>query len=375
MISDQLIYLSMNEFLNPEARYYKMIKATPIAKSRKYQCLKGKGHINQQYHKSGSHKLDTGNAGCGWEVGKVEVSCSNGGVSGIRFHLRNIVDRNIHKKTPGIGSNNIKSVPFAQGHYFKGIDIHYSSRSGGHLTGFTFILNTGKSVSLSCGHSRRKESKRYKDLYRVTGFFGSKDGERIKSLGFYHHYLNLLQCTNLDYYELIRQDPYFSILDDKFIKLGMDEDRDGQAFEDPALQGHWDLSQIVFKLENDNIKSIQSKFQNKFFYYAQDSSPHGKTLLKNETTKTIKFSPAAPISVVRIFTGVDDLVCGIEFVFLRGRKSEQIGCKPGKGVKMNKQVDIPNQHEILGFYGWESDNGIESLGLLVLKTNNPKAYH
>ena len=369
-IYDSLIFLSMNEFLNPETSFYRKVSANPVAYQRKYQCLKRKGLSGTSYHSSNEINLDTGSENCGWEISKVTVSCSNGLVSGIRFFLRDILNKKNHKSTSKISAENNKSVSLADGHYIKGIDSQYSSRFGGYLTGLKFTLNTGKHLSLSCGVGRRVQSKKYSRLSRVTGFFGVMDKNRIKSLDFYFHYLNLLTRTRLDYYQLIRENPSAIKINDKFIRMGMIPDQEGQSFEDPYLHGHWKLHGLTFGLENGIIKSLQSICLNVYFHYAQEASIHGKRSLKNAKVHELIFEGNTEIANLKIYTGSDKLVCGMEFVFNNKRKSELVGCGPKTGGILAKEIEVLSNQEILGFYGRESEKGIESLGALVLQKYN-----
>lgn len=369
-IYDSLIFLSMNEFLNPETSFYKKVSATPTVCQRKYQCLKRKGLSGTSYHLSKEINLDTGSENCGWEISKVTVSCSNGFISGIKFSLRNVLKKKIHKSTSEISAENNESVSLAEGHYIRGIESQYSSRIGGYLTGLKFTLNTGKHLSLSCGVSRRVQNKKYSCLSRITGFFGVVDKNRIKNLNFYFHYLNLLTHTKLDYYQLIRENPSAITIKDKFIRMGMMPDQEGQSFEDPYLHGHWKLQGLTFGMENGVIKSLQSICLNVYFNYTQEASIHGKRSLKNPKIHELSFEGNTEIANLKIYTGSDTLICGMEFNFNNKRKSELVGCGPKTGGTLSKEIEVLRNQEILGFYGRESEKGIESLGALVLQKHN-----
>ena len=114
------------------------------------------------------------------------------------------------------------------------------------------------------------------------------------------------------------------------------------------------------------IKNINTVLLNTLFHYVKKSGGHGSNEHNpSYQIERIKIDPKIEIIGVRMTLDHFNRLRGVQFLLSDGSETPFIGKAPQSGYMMEQVNFKPNQ-ELLGFFGYKTENEIESLGVKVI---------
>lgn len=380
-ISDDVVYKDMATFFDANAAALANVRDTITGKNNVFDC----NQANTGKERNAKYTVDTGAADCSWEIAAITINCSNSGLSGLQFDLRNAINPTLTQSTPDIDSKNSQSYTIPKDVYITKVTVGTTSLlTIDFVVALSFALSNGQTAKLVCSNPRNTDDTSFSNLERITGFYGAQLYNVYTSLGFLKH--NVVNKTlpkfNSSaagaYYTLVRSDKNnkYAVVSDNFVKVGPYGATTGSSFEDPYLYGHWNLGRIALASDGKSLLTLQSSVVNTFFFYVQVTEIHGNDQPKNEQTTLVTVPDSCTITSVEIMVNSSNKVCGIRFYFSNNTSSAYIGQAPNAktGVVSNKFTVKANQ-EIMGFFGFETDASIEGLGLIVVEKNSQGFYY
>lgn len=345
-----------------------------------FECVEKK--FKRRLIKESEIVFDAGFDGCGWEIGALHMSCSQNTISNLWAETRRVANPFIKKITTLISTEpTTKVIKIPVGNYITRIIVGYTfSENTQFVTKISVKSDDGKEQIISCGNPEISVTSEVDRNQRMDGLrMVLDDKARITAIDFHSHEIvyigkgmkgkkefNSMSYLNFFETKLLKLDR----LEDNFFLRGPAGFQIGRYFIDDKYYNDWQLSDVIIESDNVGIKSIQLQLNHTLFTKTIRTRIRGNKKRDPTLTKILSIPVNQHISLAKFFMSNKKKLTGIKFKIYNGRESDCFGVCPdfklaSDYARLVKTVYFSNKDNIIGLFGYQSQDYVESIGFLL----------
>ena len=345
----------------------------------KYECVSQ--DFKRRVLKDSEISYDAGYEGCGWEISGLFFSCNGKALVNIWAELRRVLNPNIEKLTTKISddiTNKKLKVPI--GDWIKSIKIGYSfDNDSVILSQLSIKLNSGTVIEGLCSQPQMFDMIETKNTQRIDGMrmVLTLNGT-ITGLDFHvSEIVSVGRINNADS-KKISQMKYEDFFKSKALKLGRLEDdfylrgpmgtQKGNYFINNQYYNDWAISIVQLEIRNNRIRSANLILKNKFFDKTLTTDVFGPPDMNMSFVKQFIIPDGQTVNLAIFYHSSNSSLLGIRFRLFNGTLSNCFGiCEktPPFPGNYQKSIYFSNKDNIVGFFGFWNNDGINALGFLL----------
>lgn len=313
---------------------------------------------------------------CGWELKALKGDCVSGGLFNVQLILRKSLTPSAIKTTQLLGTSEpAQGIEVPAGRYVKAAKLGFATSGGlSYLTSVVLSFDDNNEKSLECSKPTGYKQTVLDFNERIDGMQFSYQDKKITTFDFYFNKILDLKgeipTYPSTYNKLLTAFKFTDLrIEDKFFFRGPYGNKYGHRFEDAKFYDDWRVNEIYVETAVGAIASIQLKLTNSLFFYEVLTPIRGTKKNVAANIKKVVVPNNSYITWINIdFAPMTKRVVGLQFFFSNGGQSGCIGTcidASNRSGSLVKDVYFSNKEYIVGFTGYESDKGLESLGFLI----------